>query len=115
VEKRMISSETGFFMVQLFIQISEKTDLKSSLSQNYDESGVKKLKTARGALPMCLYRKGYFTGISPRMATRNSQNFFTVLISTFSSGEWGKRMVGPNEIISRSGYAPPSNPHSSPA
>ena len=37
------------------------------------------------------------------VATKKSQNFPTVAMFTFSSGECGKRMVGPNEIMSISG------------
>ena len=54
-------------------------------------------------------------GISSRISTRKSQNFFTVSIFTFSSGECGWRIVGPKEIISRWGYFCRKRPHSSPA
>ena len=37
------------------------------------------------------------------VATKKSQNFATVGIFTFSSGECGNLIVGPNEIISISG------------
>lgn len=46
---------------------------------------------------------------------KNVQNFSTDSIWTFSSGEWGFLMVGPNEIISMPGYFSPIMPHSNPA
>jgi hypothetical protein len=45
----------------------------------------------------------YFAGTFFRVSTRKSQNFCTVAMFTFSSGECGKRMVGPKEIISHPG------------
>ena len=45
----------------------------------------------------------YLTGIFLSVSTRKSQNFRTDGMLTFSSGEWGKRMVGPKEIIFNSG------------
>jgi hypothetical protein len=45
----------------------------------------------------------YFSGILSSVATRKSQNFCTVAMFTFSSGECGKRMVGPNEIYPGAG------------
>ena len=45
----------------------------------------------------------YFLGVFFSTSTKKSQNMPTVLMFTFSSGEWGEQMVGPNEIMSRLG------------
>ena len=62
-----------------------------------------------------LVKNTYFFGIFFSTSRVKSQNFCTVAMFTFSSGECGKRMVGPNEIMSQLGYIPPRIPHSNPA
>ncbi len=48
-------------------------------------------------------------------ATRKSHSFPMEGMFSFSSGEWGFFMVGPNEIISMPGYLEPITAHSRPA
>jgi hypothetical protein len=48
-----------------------------------------------------IFRSCYFAGMFFSVSTRKSQNLLTDSMFTFSSGECGKRMVGPNEIMSQ--------------
>jgi len=61
------------------------------------------------------YKNYLAKGILAKVSTNNFQNFCTDDICTFSSGECGPLMFGPNEIISQSGYFSLISPHSKPA
>lgn len=52
---------------------------------------------------LCFDQLRYFVGIAAKVAFKNSQNFLTDSMFTFSSGECGELMVGPKETISHFG------------
>ena len=79
-------SRAFFLMVEMFFSFayiffrSAKIEIIFALPKYYQ-------KKAAGILPAAMYFLIYFLGISFKVYIRKSQNFFTVSMFTFSSGE----------------------------